>query len=263
MPYATNRLDGNRIYHEEWGGGGEPVVLYTGFLDPLLMAQRSELAQTLRDEFRVVFADHRGHGRSDAPHDAGSYALQTRVADHTAVLDDLGIDRAHVIGFSWGARLGFAIGAQVPDRTRSLVACGNQPYAWDLTTPIARAVASAAQARSMEGFMEVFEEGFGVRFPEPQRTLDLQNDLEAIRAAWASVSAEGAISDDLPSWTVPCLIAAGTEDEIFDAAQRAAHEIPTATLLPLPGHTHISAEGEVDTLVPAVRDFLHGLAGAV
>ena len=174
MPYAANGDDGARVYFEDDGGDGVPVILHDGFADSVQDLREWALVGVLaRVGYRVVLGDHRGHGRSDAPHDAGSYGLPTRVADHTAVLDHLGIDRAHVIGFSWGARLGFAIGAQVPDRTRSLVACGNQPYAWDLTTPIARAVASAAQARSMEAFMAIFEEGIGVRFPETQRTLDM------------------------------------------------------------------------------------------
>jgi len=252
VPYATNPIDGLRIYFVDWGGVGAPIVFYTGFLDPLQVAQASGLALGLRDEFRLVFADHRGHGLSGKPYDSEDYALLTRVADHTAVLDELGIDRAHVLGVSWGARLGFAIGQHAPTRVRSLVLCGNQPHEWDLTTPIAKAVAAGALASvtsGMEGFIEVFEAGLGVRFPEPARTLELDNDPLAIHAAWRSVSAEGAIADDLSAWRVPCLIYAGTDDEMHDAARRAADEIPNARFLSLPGHTHVSAEGEVEEVL--------------
>src|SRR5215204_2898092 len=116
MPFASNPVDGVPVYFEDWGGSGAPVVVYTGFLDPIEVAKTSGIAQALRDEFRLVFADHRGHGRSGTPHDPEAYSLATRVADHTAVLDALGIGRGHVIGFSWGARLGFAIGERTPDR---------------------------------------------------------------------------------------------------------------------------------------------------
>ena len=74
-----------------------------------------------------VFADHRGHGRSDKPHDVSSYALTTRVADAVAVLDELGIGRAHYLGFSW--RLDS--GSRSVRRAGSgavLVLCGNQPH---------------------------------------------------------------------------------------------------------------------------------------
>ena len=259
MPYATNPSDGLRIYFEDQGGAGASVVFYTGFLDPLQVARTSGLALGLRDEFRLIFADHRGHGNAGKPHEPEAYGLVTRVADHVAVLDELSIDRAHVIGVSWGARLGFAIGEHAPDRVRSLVLCGNQPYEWDLTTSIAQAVAAGVEASKtmgMEGLIEAFEAGVGVRFPEPTRTLELQNDPQAIHAAWRSASAEGRIAADLSTWQVPCLIYAGTADEMHDAARRAAEEIPNAKFLSLPGHTHVSAEGEVEQVLDAIRAFL-------
>ena len=259
MPYATNPIDGVDIYYEDAHGTGAPVVVYTGFLDPIEVAQSSGLVLGLAAGSRLIFADHRGHGRSGLPHEPEAYALSTRVADHVAVLDALGLDRAHVLGFSWGARLGFAIGELAPDRVRALVLCGNQPYGWDLTTPIALAVAAGARAArdsGMVGFIEAFEEGVGVRFPEPARTLELRNDPGAICAAWASVFAEGPIADDLSAWRVPCLIYVGEADEMHDAARRAAEEIPTATFLSLPGHTHLSSEGEVEQVLDPIRRFL-------
>ena len=259
MPYATNPLDDLPIYFEDWGGDGAPLVSYTGFLDPIEVGQASGLSQALRDEFRLIFADHRGHGRSGAPHEPAAYALATRVADHTAVLDHLGLDRTHVLGVSWGARLGFAIGTQAPERVRSMVLCGNQPYEWDLSTPLARAVAAGVEASTragMHGLVETFEAGVGVRFPEPARTLELQNDPTAIRAAWVSVAAEGSITEHLSEWTVPCLIYVGEEDEMHDGARRAAAEIPTATFLSMPGHTHISSEHEVEQVIGPIRELL-------
>ena len=259
MPYATNPIDDVSIYFEDWEGSGDPIVVYTGFLDPIEVAQASGLVSALRDEFRLIFADHRGHGRSGTPHDPEAYAIRTRVADHTAVLDALVLERAHVIGFSWGARLGFAIGELAPERVRALVLCGNQPYEWDLSTPVAKAVAAAADAVTlggMEGFIDTFEAGVGIRFPEPVRTLELQNDPYSIRAAWASVLAEGAIAEDLSAWRVPCLIYVGETDEMHERARRAAEEIPTATFLSLPGHTHFSSEGEIDQVIGPTRELL-------
>src|SRR5215470_2500571 len=106
MPYATSPIDSVRTFFEDSGGSEQPVVVYPGFADPLEYARTSPLANALDNEFRLVFADHRGQGRSDKPHDVASYDLATRVADATAVLDALEIDRAHFIGFSLGARLG-------------------------------------------------------------------------------------------------------------------------------------------------------------
>ncbi len=252
MPYATNLVDGLQTYFEDSEGAGPPVLFYTGFADPLEVAKASRLARAL-GEFRLIFADHRGQGGSDKPREASAYALATRVADTVAVLDALGIERAHFLGSSWGARLGFALGEHAPERLLSLVLSGNQPYAWNLASPTAQAVAAAiagSRQEGMEGFVETFESALGYRFPEPARTWTLErNDPAALEAAWRSAQLEGAVSQDLSKWSVPCLICVGEADEMHDAAKRAADEIPGARFVSLAGHSHISAFYEADDLL--------------
>jgi pimeloyl-ACP methyl ester carboxylesterase len=120
MPYATNALDGSRVYFEDDGGDGTPVVLHGGIIDSVDLVRESNIAQALQelptDEFRLIYAAHRGVGRSDKPHEVEAYAMPLRVADAVAVLDELGIERAHFIGNSWGGRLGFGIGEHAPER---------------------------------------------------------------------------------------------------------------------------------------------------
>ena len=261
MPYATNSLDGVRTYFEDEGGDGPAVLFYTGFADPLQVAKASRLASALRGEFRLIFADHRGQGGSDKPRSVDAYALATRAADAVAVLDALGIGRAHFLGSSWGARLGFALGEHAPERLWSLVLCGNQPYAWNLDTPTARAVAAAVAASrqgGMKGFVEAFEAALAYRFPEPDRTWTVStNDPAALTAAWLSVRLEGAVSQDLDKWRIPCLICVGEGDEMYDDAKRAAEEIPGAIFISLTGHSHISAFYEADALLlPHVLDLV-------
>jgi pimeloyl-ACP methyl ester carboxylesterase len=259
VPYATNPIDGIRTFFEEASGDGPPVLVYPGFTDPLEFAKTSPLARGLQPEFRLIFADHRGQGRSDKPHDVKSYALRTRVTDATAILDELGIARAHYLGFSWGARLGFALGEHAPERVSSLILCGNQPYAWPTESPMLRAVTDAVAAgkeRGTDALVESWERSIGDRFPEPGRTWMLDNDPLALDAEFRSAFLEGPISADLSTWTKPCLIYAGEEDEMHDGAARAAAEIPGATFLSLPGHTHFSAERVGEELLPAVLAFL-------
>ncbi len=125
MPYATNAIDEHQIYFED-NGAGVPVIFHGGFLDSVDLVRRSPLAgalQTRSDEFRVVYVDHRGHGLSDKPHRPEAYAMHLRVADALAVIDELGIQRAHFIGLSWGweARLRYR---RARSRTRVL-ACSD------------------------------------------------------------------------------------------------------------------------------------------
>lgn len=208
-----------------------------------------------------MYADHRGQGRSDKPRDAASYALRTRVADAVAIIDQLGIEKSHYLGFSWGARLGFALGEHAPDRVRSLVLCGNQPYEWE-NGPMLRAVLKAVDAGTTEGMetmIRTWEQAIGERFPEPGRTWSLANDALALDAAIRSVFLEGRISEDLSKWKIPCLIYAGSEDEMHASAAKAATEIPGARFVSLPGHTHFSAERVAADLLPEVLRLLRSV----
>ena len=103
MPYARNALDESGVYFEDDGSDGVAVVVHGGILDSVDLVRGSHIAQALQglpEEFRLIYVDHRGLGRSDKPHDAQAYAMPLRVADAVAVLDELGVERAHFIGNS-------------------------------------------------------------------------------------------------------------------------------------------------------------------
>ena len=124
-----------------------------------------------------------------------SYALTTRVRDAIAILDVLGIERTYYLGFSWGARLGFAIGEHAPERALSLVLCGNQPYEWPTESPMMRAV-TAAVATGTERGMDALVESWGRR-PKGSltgRSWMLDNDPLGSGSGVPSAFQEGAIS---------------------------------------------------------------------
>ena len=182
----------------------------------------------------------------------GAYAMPLRAADAVAVIDKLGIARAHFIGMSWGGRLGFGIGEHAAERVLSLVIGGQQPYAWP-ESPLTRAVTEgllAARTEGMDALVQAFERFWDVRFPDPMRARWLDNDPEAIEAAWSTVLAEGAVSDDLETWQVPCLIFIGAGDADFlDQARLAADEIPKAELVLLAEADHYAAHMSQDEVV--------------
>ena len=259
MPYARNDLDGTRVYFEDDGGEGVPVVVLGGFLDPIGLVREAPIARAMReitDEFRLIFIDHRGHGRSDKPHEVKAYAMSLRVGDVVAVLDERGIERAHFIGISWGGRLCFGIGEHAPERIRSLVTIGQQPYAIDPDGPLARVVGDALATSREEGIgalVEAFEAIAG-RYPDAVRDVYLACDAPAMHAAWACAMAEGAVSEDLGGWDVRCLICVAEDDvDFFNQARRAADEIPNAQFLAIPGTDHLGVDtSAVDPVLPAV-----------
>jgi pimeloyl-ACP methyl ester carboxylesterase len=259
MPYSSNALDACRVYFEDDGGDGTPVVFLGGFLDTVDLVRGSPLAQALHElpeEFRLVYVDHRGHGRSDKPHDPQAYAMRLRVADAVAVLDELGLARAHFVGISWGGRLAFGVGEHAQGRARSLVIVGQQPYAIDPDGPLTRMVGEALMAsreQGIEALVLAFENAVG-RYPEQVRDIYLASDAAAMRAAWSSAIAEGPVTENLGAWVVRCLICVATGDrDFFDQAKRAAEEIPNAEFLSIEGTDHLGMDtANVDPFLPAV-----------
>jgi pimeloyl-ACP methyl ester carboxylesterase len=265
MPFATNRHDASRVYFEDEGGPGSPVAVLGGFLDPIELVRNAPIAQALQrlaDEFRLVFIDHRGHGRSDKPHEANAYAMSLRVADVLAVLDELDIAQAHFVGISWGGRLCFGLGQHAAERARSFVIIGQQPYAIDPEGPLARLVGealAASEEQGIETLVQAFENIAG-RYPDAVRAAYLACDAAAMRAAWDAAMAEGPVSEDLGAWQSRCLICVAADDvDFFDQARRAAREIPNAEFVSIEGTDHLGVDtARVDPVLPAVLRTLRG-----
>jgi len=105
-------------------GSGPPVMLMHGMGGSIDNWIRAGYVEALKDEYQLILIDSRGFGASDKPHDPAAYTREAKVSDVCAVLDDLGIDRAHYWGYSMGASNGWAMGMLRPDRLRSLVIGG-------------------------------------------------------------------------------------------------------------------------------------------
>ncbi|HVA61617.1 MAG TPA: alpha/beta hydrolase [Mycobacteriales bacterium] len=113
--------DGVRLAATRWpvrhAGSGPPVVLLHG-----LASQRRfwNLVVPELSGFPLLALDARGHGDSERP--ASGYDTEQVVADVATALDALGIDRAVVVGHSWGAAIALTFAAKHPERTLAAVA---------------------------------------------------------------------------------------------------------------------------------------------
>ncbi len=113
---ATN--EGVEI-HYEVVGEGRPVVLLHGFPDTGDL-WRHQVAALSAAGFTTITPDLRGFGGSDKPVDVDAYNLLNLAGDVVAVLDDAGVDRAHVVGHDWGAALSWALASFLPARVDHL-----------------------------------------------------------------------------------------------------------------------------------------------
>jgi len=107
--------------HYEVTGDGRPVLLLHGFPDSGRM-WRNQVPALSAEGFQVIVPDMRGYGASDKPDGAEAYGLLALAGDITAVLDDVGVERAHIVGHDWGAAATWVMGSFVPDRVDHLVA---------------------------------------------------------------------------------------------------------------------------------------------
>jgi pimeloyl-ACP methyl ester carboxylesterase len=100
---------------------GEPVLLLHGF--PQDHREFDLLLPRLHDAgLRTYAFDQRGYSPGARPAEVSAYAITEPVADALAVLDELGLESAHVVGHDWGAQVGWLLAALHPTRVRTLTA---------------------------------------------------------------------------------------------------------------------------------------------
>jgi pimeloyl-ACP methyl ester carboxylesterase len=117
VPFAR-AADKVRIYYEAHGSG-TPLVLAYGIGGNAEMWDVNRNALAARH--RLILWEPRGHARSDSPEDPAKYSFERWVFDLKAVLDRLGIRKAHVGGLSLGAGIATRFALRFPSRVRSLV----------------------------------------------------------------------------------------------------------------------------------------------
>lgn len=100
-------------------GDGPPLLLLHGFGCGKRMWTHQ--IRALKQRFRVIAYDQRGHGQTDAPAAATSYSAGHLARDLVGVLDALQIERAAIVGFSLGGGPALALAASRPERVSHLV----------------------------------------------------------------------------------------------------------------------------------------------
>jgi pimeloyl-ACP methyl ester carboxylesterase len=244
MPYLDN--GGVRI-HYELEGSGPPLVLQHGLTGSVEDWRQFGYVEALRGDYRLILIDARGHGASDKPRDPAAYAMALRASDVVAVLDEVGVERAHYLGYSMGGRIGFDTARLAPERLRSLLIGGSHPYAVD-----GQVVHAPLFSDGMEAFLE--------RQPLPEQVLTpafrarmLANDAEALLAA--SVYRPG-LEDILPTLTMPCLAYVGGDDPVRPQVRDWVKLVPRASVVVLPGLDHWAGMYRGDLVLPHLRAFL-------
>lgn len=101
-------------------GHGPAVLLIHGFPDSLKV-WRLQIPALVAAGYRVIAADNRGMGQSDAPQEAADYDLDEIFADLLAILDECSVDRVAVVGHDWGAVIAWGLVERIGERATCFV----------------------------------------------------------------------------------------------------------------------------------------------
>lgn len=268
MPISL--VNGVRLYYEQHGQSGEPLVLVHGSWgdhhnwDPVV----PELART----FRVITYDRRGHSQSERPPAQGS--IRDDAADLAALIEQLGVAPANVVGNSGGAAITLWLASQRPELFRTMVV--HEPPLFGLLADLPEArgglqevqrrigavvelLAAGQDAAGAELFVETiaFGPGYWTQITEEMRQTFIRNAptfLDETRDPEFNILDLQAIA----RFDRPALISHGTTSAPFFplVVQRVARVLPNVRQLTLDGVGHVPHLTHPADYVAVVRGFV-------
>jgi 3-oxoadipate enol-lactonase len=260
VPYAE--VNGQKLYVEDTGGDGPPIVLSHGFLmDHEMFAPQ---VAELREVYRVVTWDQRGFGATEFDGEPFTYWDSAR--DLFALLDVLGIERAVLGGMSQGGYVSLRAALLHPDRVRALTLIDTQapPEADDKVAEYHVMIDTWVEHGYLDDLASVVA-GLIIADPvlEPAWKAKWRSwDPSRLRAAGWALLGRDDISDRLGALAMPVLLVHGTEDTAIPVTR--AHEICAAVsdcrgVVEVAGAAHAANLTHPELVNPAIRGFLEGL----
>lgn len=219
-------------------GAGDPVLLIHGFASTHHVNWVSPgWVKTLTDAgYRTIAIDNRGHGASTKSYEPADYAPSKMAGDAAALLRHLGIERAHVMGYSMGARIAAFLALEEPAMVATLVFGGlgsgmvDGVGDWD---PIADALLADDPATVTHPRGRAFR-----AFADQTRS-----DRRAL-AACISTSRQELTEGEMHRIDQPALVAVGTKDDIGGSPETLAAMMPNAEAFSIEGRDHMLAVGD-------------------
>ncbi len=215
---------------------------------------------------RLIRFDKRGTGLSDRP--PGVPTLEERMEDARAVMDAVGVNRAHVLGWSEGGPLGVLLAVTYPERVQSLTLYGTQAcfrrtesYQWGMEPlTLQERLTFIENEWGQMAFAQRFAPHGDDRFARQWAAYCRAGASPSAGAALAKANSEIDIRALLPAIRVPTLVLSRRGDPIGppEAGRYMADRIPRSRFVELVGD-HVMWLGDVDKLCGEIEEFITGL----
>jgi 3-oxoadipate enol-lactonase len=245
------------------GPDGAPWIMLSNSLATNLHMWDGQ-AEAFKGEYRVLRYDQRGHGETEAP--AGRYTFELLIADAVALMDALGIKRAHFGGLSMGGATALGLAQKHPDRVDKVIVCDSPCQSTPQSSQQWHERIAIAEKQGMAALVEPTV----TRWFPPDILKANPPYLDKVRAMVRSTPVNGfigcaaALADHnyaagAASVTRPVLFLVGEKDSggTTPAAMRRMHEaLKASRYVELPGAGHISNLDDPKGFTGAIRDFL-------
>lgn len=250
------------INYETYGGEGD-VIMFSHSLGTNLLMWEPQV-NALRDRYKILCFDTRGHGESDVPD--GPYTLEGLAEDAIKLLDILGIEKVHWVGLSMGGMIGQAVALNYPERLKTLILCDTAAKVYEEDQPIWQERIDTALQRGMEPLLEpTLERWFTKPFLEKNPPV-----VDLIRRLFLSTPVKGFVGcaeairklnylDRLSEIKLPTLIIVGEEDmgTPVEVSELMHQRISGSELVIIPSAAHLSNLEQPEKFNSTLLDFLN------
>jgi 3-oxoadipate enol-lactonase len=252
--------NGISINYQVDGPEGAPWLIFSNSLLTDLSMWDDQVAE-MKKSFRVLRYDQRGHGGTQAPE--GNYSFDLLAADVIALMDALGIKRAHFAGISMGGMTALLLAQKHRDRFDRIIACDCGPASTPASAQQWKERIDLAKDKGMEALVDVTVNRW---FP-PEFVATKAPVLDKVRgmikatpfAGFAGCAA--ALSDydlrpGLGGINNSTLLIVGTKDATVAGIKAINQAVPGSQVVELEGAGHLSNLEQPGKFSQAIRDFI-------